>query len=69
MFASNKYLNLLTSPKYFGIDKEKFTEDEKRAFISIIKYAKLCQQGNADNLKTLVDEKVEEVVNNEISKN
>lgn len=51
------------------LEQEKFTEDEKKAFISIIKYAKLCQQGNADNLKTLVNEKVEEVVKNEISKN
>ena len=41
------------------LEQEKFTEEEKKTFIGIIKYAKLCQQGNADNLKTLVNEKVE----------
>lgn len=57
------------NPINFLLEQEKFTEEEKKAFINIIKYAKACQQGQSDNLRTYINNKVEEIVNNEISKN
>ena len=49
------------------LEEKKFTEEEKKKFIEVIKYAKVCQQGlNDDTLKSFINEKVEEIVKNEV---
>ena len=55
------------SPIETVLENDGFTEKEKAAFMEIIQYAKACQQTGRETLKDIVNSKVEEVVNNEIS--
>ncbi|MEI3526613.1 MAG: hypothetical protein V8R15_00670 [Bacilli bacterium] len=57
------------SPMDVVLNKSKLTEKEKKAFVEIIQYAKSCQKSQDDNLKGFIKQKVEEVVQNEVSKN
>lgn len=51
------------------MQEHRFSKEEKNAFLDILKYAKLSQKGNEVNLKNLIEQKIEEVTNNEVSKN
>lgn len=43
-----------------------FTDQENEAFIRILEYAKDCQQINSsDNLKSFIDQQINNVVRNE----
>ncbi len=44
------------------LEKQNFTEKEKKAFHEMISYAKICQKGMEDNLKSLIDQKIKEVL-------
>ena len=44
------------------LEKQDFSEKEKKAFHEMISYAKICQKGMEDNLKSLIDQKIKEVL-------
>lgn len=45
-----------------------FTEKEQKVFLDIIHYAKACQKtGQDDTLKSVINNKIEEALNNENS--
>ena len=51
------------------LENKKFSGTEKSKFHEIISYAKVCQTSEQGNLKSFINQKVEEVVKDEISKN
>ena len=51
------------------MQQKEFSNEEATAFKNIIKYAKLCQQGQRDNLQSYINEQVEGVAKNEIQEN
>lgn len=55
------------SPIETVLEQEGFSENEKKAFMEIIQYAKACQQTGRETLKDIVNNKVEEIVKNEVS--
>ena len=55
------------SPIETVLESEGFSLKEKKAFMEVIQYAKACQQTGRETLKDFVNNKVEEVVSNEIS--
>ena len=56
-----------TNPIETVLQKEGFSEKEKKAFMEIIQYAKACQKTGRETLKDTVNNIVEELVQNEIS--
>lgn len=44
------------------LTKQNFTEDEKKSFNKMISYAKIYQKGMEDNLKSLIDEEIKEIL-------
>lgn len=40
-----------------------FTEDEKMIFHRMVDYAKICQKGMEDNLKSVIEDGIKEIVN------
>ena len=44
------------------LEKQNFDENEKKAFHSMISYAKICQKGMEENLKNHIDQKIKEVL-------
>lgn len=58
------------SPFKTVLNELEFTEQEQAVFTEIIKYAMTCQKtGQDDNLKAIINNKIEEMIDNEISKN
>lgn len=58
------------SPFKTVLNELDFTEQEQSVFTEIIKYAMTCQKiGQDDNLKTVINKKIEEMIDDEISKN
>lgn len=50
------------------LEEQNFSEKEQKVFMDIIHYAKACQQsGQGDTLKSVINNKIEEVLNNENS--
>ena len=49
------------------LNEQRFTEEEKKVFMEIIHYAKSCQKTGADDLKSVINKKIEEVLSNEVS--
>lgn len=47
------------------LDELDFSPVEKDAMMKIIKYARICQETGEDTLKGFIDQKIEEVINNE----
>lgn len=44
------------------LEKQNFSEKEKKAFHEMISYAKICQKGMEENLKNHIDQKIKEVL-------
>lgn len=50
------------------LQSHNFTEKEQNVFMDIIRYAKSCQQtGQTDTLKSVINNKIEEVLGDENS--
>ena len=44
------------------LDEKGFTPEEKKVFHEMIGYAKICQKGMEENLKSLIDEKIKGII-------
>lgn len=50
------------------LNEQNFNENEQKVFMDIIHYAKSCQKtGMDDTLKSVINNKIEEVLSNEVS--
>ena len=59
---------MIKNPLEEVLQSHNFTEKEQNVFMDIIRYAKSCQQtGQTDTLKSVINNKIEEVLGDENS--